>query len=406
MHRDAQRDHRDPRRLRRRSRPPRRSRCRSTRPSPMRSTAPTTARPCSTWRPRASATAASATRPTRCWSGGSPRCEGGVARAGVGLRPGGAALRHRQRSPTTAATSSPCRSSTAPPTRCSPTCCRARASRRASPPATAPTDIEALIDDEHPRGVLREHRQSGRQHLRHRGARRGRAPARRAADRRQHRGDADPAAPDRARRRHRRAFADQVHGRPRHHDGRRDRRQRPLRLDRATPSASRCSASRTSPITAWSTPSISARSAYHRALPQRLPAHHRRGAGAAERLPAAAGHRDRGAAHRAPRRERAARSPNSCARDPRVDWVNYAGFADSPYYALAQKYLGGQRLLAADLRRQGRLRGRQALLRRAEAVQAAGQHRRRQVARLPSGLDHASADDAGRAAQAPACGPR
>ena len=28
--------------------------------------------------------------------------------------------------------------------------------------------------------------------------------------------------------------------------------------------------------------------------------------------------------------------------DPRVDWVNYVGFADSPYHALAVKYLGGQ----------------------------------------------------------------
>jgi O-acetylhomoserine (thiol)-lyase len=28
--------------------------------------------------------------------------------------------------------------------------------------------------------------------------------------------------------------------------------------------------------------------------------------------------------------------------DPRVDWVNYAGFADNPYHALAQKYLGGR----------------------------------------------------------------
>jgi O-acetylhomoserine (thiol)-lyase len=28
--------------------------------------------------------------------------------------------------------------------------------------------------------------------------------------------------------------------------------------------------------------------------------------------------------------------------DPRIDWVNYAGFEDSPYYGLAQKYLGGQ----------------------------------------------------------------
>jgi O-acetylhomoserine (thiol)-lyase len=28
--------------------------------------------------------------------------------------------------------------------------------------------------------------------------------------------------------------------------------------------------------------------------------------------------------------------------DARVDWVNYAGFADSPYYALARKYFGGR----------------------------------------------------------------
>jgi O-acetylhomoserine (thiol)-lyase len=29
-------------------------------------------------------------------------------------------------------------------------------------------------------------------------------------------------------------------------------------------------------------------------------------------------------------------------RDPRVDWVNYSGFAESPYHGLAQKYLGGR----------------------------------------------------------------
>ena len=28
--------------------------------------------------------------------------------------------------------------------------------------------------------------------------------------------------------------------------------------------------------------------------------------------------------------------------DPRVEWVNYAGFADSPFYPLTQKYLGGR----------------------------------------------------------------
>ena len=37
------------------------------------------------------------------------------------------------------------------------------------------------------------------------------------------------------------------------------------------------------------------------------------------------------------------RSTAEFLRDhPRVDWVNYAGFPDSPYYALAQRYLGGQ----------------------------------------------------------------
>jgi len=29
-------------------------------------------------------------------------------------------------------------------------------------------------------------------------------------------------------------------------------------------------------------------------------------------------------------------------RDRRVEWVNYPGFPDSPYHALAQKYLGGR----------------------------------------------------------------
>jgi O-acetylhomoserine (thiol)-lyase len=40
--------------------------------------------------------------------------------------------------------------------------------------------------------------------------------------------------------------------------------------------------------------------------------------------------------------ENAARVAEFLRRDPRVDWVNYAGFTDSPYHALAQKYLGGR----------------------------------------------------------------
>ena len=62
-------------------------------------------------------------------------------------------------------------------------------------------------------------------------------------------------------------------------------------------------------------------------------------------------------------------------------------------------------LFAADLRHRRRARRRQGILRRAAAVQAAGQYGRRQVARLPSGLDHASADVGRGAAPRPACRP-
>ena len=54
---------------------------------------------------------------------------------------------------------------------------------------------------------------------------------------------------------------------------------------------------------------------------------------------------------RAPRRECARASPSSCATIARVASVSYAGFPDSPYYPLVQKYLARARLLAADLRR-------------------------------------------------------
>jgi O-acetylhomoserine (thiol)-lyase len=56
------------------------------------------------------------------------------------------------------------------------------------------------------------------------------AQARPAADRRQHHGVSLPDPADRARRRHRGPFADQVHRRPRQLDGRRHRRWRFLRL--------------------------------------------------------------------------------------------------------------------------------------------------------------------------------
>ena len=123
------------------------------------------------------------------------------------------------------------------------------------------------------------------------------------ADRRQHRADADPDPPLRVRRRHRGALAHQVPGRPRHDAGRRHRRQRQLPLGgRACALPELQHAGR-----------LLSRPGLHRALreeglsrsrAQRLPAHHGRGALPVQRVPAAAGHRDRGAARRAARRER------------------------------------------------------------------------------------------------------
>ncbi len=40
--------------------------------------------------------------------------------------------------------------------------------------------------------------------------------------------------------------------------------------------------------------------------------------------------------------ENARRVAEALQGDPRVEWVNYAGFPQSPYYALAQKYLNGK----------------------------------------------------------------
>ena len=99
-----------------------------------------------------------------------------------------------------------------------------------------PADPAAFGADRrtHQGGVRRIHRQPARQCHRHRRHRRGRACRRGAADRRQHGGYALPAAPVRARRRHRGAFADQVPGRARQQPRRRDHRFRPLRLGGTT----------------------------------------------------------------------------------------------------------------------------------------------------------------------------
>ena len=60
-------------------------------------------------------------------------------------------------------------------------------------------------------------------------------------------------------------------------------------------------------------------------------------------------------------------SRNFCAADPRVDWVNYAGFPDSPYHALAQKYLGGRACSLLTFGVEGGFEAGKKLLRRARS---------------------------------------
>ena len=212
---------------------PNRSRCRSTRPSPTRSTAPITAPRCSISKPKAIATAGSPIRPPPCWKSASPTLEGGVGALAVAT--GQAALHYRLRQRR-----------------------RQRRQHRLGAAALRHHAHAALAYPAAPghHGPLRRQRQGRRD---------------RAADRREHQGrvlprpSAIPPAMSATSRRwpkvaHRHgvplivdntvatpillkpfeygadivgAFADQVHRRPRHHARRRDRRQRPLSVGRA-----------------------------------------------------------------------------------------------------------------------------------------------------------------------------
>ncbi len=85
--------------------------------------------------------------------------------------------------------------------------------------------------------------------------------------------------------------------------------------------------------------------------------------------------------------------------DPRVAWVNYSGFSGQPLLRTGAEISRRPGVVATDVRRQRRLRGRQDILRRIAAHQTAGQYRRYEIARLPSRVHDAPADDGGRTAQ-------
>ena len=201
--------------------------------------------------------------------------------------------------------------------------------------------IEKLIDEKTRAHLLRECRQSGGKYLRYRGAGRGRQAPRRSAHRRQHGGDADPAAADRLRRRHRRSFADEIPGRPRHHARRRHRRLRPLPLAGSTRAASRCSTSPTPSYHGLIYTQHFGKAAYI----ARCRSVYQRTTGAVL-APLSAFLLLQGIETVALRVERHVENARRVAEflrgDPRVEWVNYAGFADNPYHALAQKYFGGR----------------------------------------------------------------
>ena len=76
---------------------------------------------------------------------------------------------------------------------------------------------------------------------------------------------------------------------------------------------------------------------------------------------------------------------------PGVEWVNYPGLESSPYHARAKKYLpnGQSSLLTFGIK--GGFDAGKKLINSLKLFLAAGQHRRCQVARHSSCLDHAPA---------------
>ena len=286
--------------------PPRaRASRRSIKPPPTSSTTWTTPHRCSIWRRSATSTRASAARPRPCWSSASPRSK---------------AARRRWRS------------------------------RRATPRRRIvfhtlmepgdefvagrqlyggsvnqfnhafkkfdwhvawadATEPETFAQGDHAQDqghLLRVDRQSRRHHRRPAGHLGHRQEGRRAADRRQHAGDALPVPAQGVRRRHHHPLAHQVHGRARQLHRRRHRRLRHLRLarvqaeipdaDRSQPQLQRHAAGR----------DLRQLRLRHR-LPRDGPARSRARDLALQRVPDPHRHRDAAAAHGQALRERAGR---------------------------------------------------------------------------------------------------
>ncbi len=149
--------------------------------------------------------------------------------------------------------------------------------------------------------------------------------------------------------------------------------------------------SQTTPITAWSTPSISARPPTSRVAAASIcgpPAPCWRPCPLSS---CCKGSRPSRCGSSATSKMRAA-SPSSCATIRASHGSTTPALPKVPIRRLAQKYLGGRACSILTFGIAGRLRGGKGVLRCAQAVQAFGQYGRRQVACLPSGVDNASAN--------------
>jgi hypothetical protein len=227
-------------------------------------------------------------------------------------------------------------------------------------------------------------RQSRRPHHRPRGHRQDRPQGARAAHRRQHAGHALPVQALRARRRHRRAFADQVHGRARQLGRRRDRRRRHIRLGprRQVPDAER--AQRVLQRHQALRDLRQHRLCHH--LPGHRPARLRPRDLAVQRLPDPHRHGDLEPAHAAPVGQCAEGGAVAEGRSQsRLGQLCRARGRPGPQAAAEIQPQGRGRGL--HLRPQGRLRRRRQARVGREAVVASRQCRRHPLADHPPGLD-------------------
>ena len=208
-----------------------------------------------------------------------------------------------------------------------------------------------------------------------------------------------PVPADRVRRRHRRALGDQVPRRPRHDDGRRDRRVGQVPLGQRQVSRDDRALAR---LPRRDLPRDLRRLRLHDEGAHGDDAHLRPDAVADERVAAAAGHRDAARAHGAALRERARGGASSCRsiRGWRGSTTRACRTTSTTRWRRSTCRKGA--LGPAQLRRQGRREGRRALHRGGAVHEPPRQHRRREDAGDPSGLDHAPAAGRSRAASRPA----